>query len=402
MHAKQILTAVLLVGVVTTPAAAQPVDVRVKVDTQAIREVTADIREAIREAFGPEVRREIQREITSASRDIADVIEQLSRHTWTGDLDFGDLGRYSDSRGARQRNFPASQTDKETRKFVIGAGGEFDLDNLSGDIRIVPGSGRDLIIEISRHSRGRTEADAKTGLARVRVETTHRGERATARTVYPNDRQSNYSVSVDYVITAPAGTRITAKAISGDVTVGAMTGELTINSVSGDVQITGASRVLMAKTVSGDVVLTDCGAEGLLEASTMSGDVTGTNLKARRVELQSISGTVTGRNVNAQAVKLHSMSDDVVFDGDLASGGRYEFTSHSGTVRLSVDGRTGFTFEASTFSGSVRTDLPLKSNNVGAGAGSRRANRTVRGTFGDGSATVTANSFSGDVIVTKR
>jgi len=406
MRGTTFLTALALVSAVAAPATAQSVDVRVKVDTQTIRDVTQDIRDALREAFGPEVRREIQREVTSASRDIADVIEHLSRSAWVGDFGdlarLGDFGNYSDSRSARQRNFPASQTDKETRTFAIGANGEFDLDNLSGDIRIVPSSGRDLTIEISRHSRGRTQADAKAGLARVRVETTHRGDRATARTVYPNERQSAYSVSVDYVVTAPAGTRITAKAISGDVTVGAMTGELTINSISGDVQITGASRVLHAKTVSGDVTLRDCGAEGLLEASTMSGDVTGTNIKARRVELQSISGTVTGRNVAAQAVKLKSMSGDAVFDGDLAAGGRYEFTSHSGTVRLAFDGRTGFTFEASTFSGSVRTDIPLQVKNLGADAGSRRANRNLRGTFGDGSATVTANSFSGSVIVTKR
>lgn len=385
------LTALALVGAVTAPAAAQSVDVRVKVDTQAIREVTTEIREALREAFGPEGRREMQREITSASREIADVIEQLSRSAWVGE-----------GRGPWQRNFPSSQTDTETRTFVIGANGEFDLDNLSGDIRIMPGTGRDLTIQISRVSRGRTEADAKAGLARVRVETTHRGDRATARTAYPSERQSNYSVSVDYVVTAPAGTRITAKTVSGDLTIGALTGEITLNSISGDVRVTGATRVLHAKTVSGDVTLTDCGAEGLLEASTMSGDVTGTNIKARRVELQSIAGTVTGRNVSAQAVKLHSMSDDVVFDGDLAAGGRYEFTSHSGTVRLAIDGRTGFTFEASTFSGSVRTDIPVQVKNLGAGAGSRRANRDVRGTFGDGSATVTATSFSGDVIVTKR
>jgi len=406
MRGTTFLTALALVSAVAAPATAQSVDVRVKVDTQTIRDVTQDIRDALREAFGPEVRREIQREVTSASREIADVIEHLSRSAWVGDFGdlarLGDFGNYSDSRSARQRNFPASQTDKETRTFAIGANGEFDLDNLSGDIRIVPSSGRDLTIEISRHSRGRTQADAKAGLARVRVETTHRGDRATARTVYPNERQSAYSVSVDYVVTAPAGTRITAKAISGDVTVGAMTGELTINSISGDVQITGASRVLHAKTVSGDVTLRDCGAEGLLEASTMSGDVTGTNIKARRVELQSISGTVTGRNVAAQAVKLKSMSGDAVFDGDLAAGGRYEFTSHSGTVRLAFDGRTGFTFEASTFSGSVRTDIPLQVKNLGGDAGSRRANRNLRGTFGDGSATVTANSFSGSVIVTKR
>lgn len=400
MHVKDSLTAFALIGAITTPAAAQSVDVRVKVDTQTIREVTREVslelRDVMREVFGQEFRRDLQRDIASASRDIADVVETLARGPWTS-----GHGVFRDMHDSRQRNFPASQTDTETRTFAIGSNGEFSLENLSGDIRIEPGSGRDLTVEITRHARGRTEADAKAGLARVRVETTHRGDRATARTLYPqNERQPNYSVSVDYVVRAPAGTRITAKTMSGDVTVGAMTGDLTVNTMSGDVQVTGATRVTSAKTVSGDVVLNNCSAADVLEASTMSGDVTGTNIKARRVELHSISGTVTGRNVNAQSAKLHSMSDDVVFDGDLTAGGRYEFTTHSGAVRVAVDGRTGFHLEASTFSGTVRADLPVKLENAG-GVG-RRANRSMIGTFGDGSATITASSFSGSVLVTKR
>lgn len=385
MHVRDSLAAFVLIGAITTPAAAQTVDVRVKVDTQTIREVTREvsqeIRDAMREVFGPDVRRDIAR----ASREVAEVIGHLSHSAWTS---------------GRQRNFPASQTDKETRTFAIGANGEFSLENLSGDIRIVPGSGSALTVEITRHARGRNDADAKAGLTRVRVETTHRGDRATARTVYPqNERSPNYSVSVDYLVTAPAGTRVTAKTLSGDVTVGAMTGDLTINSTSGDVHITGATRLIHAKTVSGDVILQNCASADVLTAATMSGDVTGTNIKARHVELQSISGNVTGHNVTAQSAKLHSMSDDVIFDGDLAAGGRYEFSTHSGNVRLGLDGRTGFNLEATTFSGSVRSDLPLKLENLGTG---RRANRNVRGTFGDGSATITAKSFSGSVIVTKR
>lgn len=398
MKVRLFLPALVLAGVVATPASAQPVDVRVKIDTHAIRDVAQEIREALREVFGPEMRLDLQREISSvtreissATREIAHVVESLSRGHWEG---------YSERHAAGQRNFPAALEDKETRTFAIGPNGEFDLDNLSGDIRLVVGTGRSLVIDIIRQAHGRSNNDARTGLNRVRVETTHRGDRVTAKTVYPNERQSNYSVSVDYIITAPAGTRITAKTISGDVTVGAFTGDLSINTTSGDIQVTGATHLVHAKTISGDLVLRDVSAEGLLEAGTMSGDVTATNVRARRVDLGSISGSVTARNVDSAAVKLNSMSDDVLFDGDLAAGGRYEFTSHSGTVRLALDGRTGFTFEASTFSGSVRTDLPMKLSNTGTGT--RRPNRNVRGTFGDGSATVTATSFSGSVVITKR
>lgn len=388
-----LMSGVALLAAGATPALAQPVDVRVRIDTEAIRDVADEIRRAVREALGPETRMELRHELSMAAREVVDVIDALANAPWVGEATWA-------LRSARQRNFPASQTDKETRTFAIGANGEFDIDNLSGDIRIMPGPGRDLTIEITRIARGRTEADARNGLARVRVETTHRGDRATARTLYPNERQSNYSVTVNYVITAPAGTRVTAKTVSGDVTVGAMTGDLAVYTTSGDVQVTGATRLQSAKTVSGDIGLRDIRADGLLEAGTMSGDVTAANVTARRLTLSTISGDVVAQNLAAGEVKLSTMSGDVRFDGPLEARGRYDFTSQSGTVRLALDGRVGFTLEAETFNGSVSTQLELRVTNLGAAG--RRPARQLRGTFGDGSATVYAKSFSGNVVIVKR
>ncbi|MDA1307737.1 MAG: DUF4097 family beta strand repeat-containing protein, partial [Acidobacteria bacterium] len=204
----------------------------------------------------------------------------------------------------------------------------------------------------------------------------------------------------DYVVTAPAGTRITAKTISGDIAVTRIAGELTVSTTSGDVTVTHADRLLSAKTISGDIELRDVKAEGLLEAASISGDVTATNVTARRLDVGSMSGTATVRNAQTSATSAKSLSGDVVFDGTLASGGRYEFQSQSGSVRLSLDGRTGFNLEARTFSGSVRSDLPLQTSGVSSSG--RRANRALSGTFGDGSATVSATSFSGSVVITKR
>lgn len=374
------LAVVAILGTIPAPAQAQPIDVRVKVDTQAIRDAADEVRRAMRDVFGPELRMEI-----------GAVFEDLANTPWIGDGNW--------TRSSRQRNFPASQTDKETRTFAIGANGVFDIENISGDIRIVPGSGRELTIEMSRRSRGRTEADARNGLARVRVETTHRGDRATARTVYPNERQSSYSVTVDYVIRAPAGTRITAKTISGDVIVGAITGELSIHTTSGDVEVTGATQLVSAKTVSGDITLRDCGTSGLMDAGTMTGDVTATNVSARRLNLSTIAGDVSAVGTRSGDVKLHTISGDVRFDGPLEARGRYDFTSQSGTVRLALDERIGFTLDAGTFNGAVNTALPLQLSGV---SNQRRPARNLRGTFGDGSATISAKSFSGNVVIVKR
>jgi hypothetical protein len=98
-----------------------------------------------------------------------------------------------------------------------------------------------------------------------------------------------------------------------------------------------------------------------------------------------------------------------VFGGSLAKTGRYEFNTHSGDVRLSLQGSTGFEITANTFSGELRSDVQLTdrrgdSPTVPAGDRDRRhygpKRQELRGTFGDGSAVVVVQTFSGDLLIT--
>lgn len=379
--------AVFVVG--ATPAFAQSVDVRVKVDTKAVQEVAREIREAVQAAIGPHVRRDIH----LAVRDIVDAFEGLGDMDWTS----GDWGQ--------SQRFRATQTDRETRKFNIGTAGQVDLETLSGEITIRPSSGRELVVEIIRTSRGSSDATARTGLTNVRVESEERNGRVTVKTVYPHERRAEYSVSADYIVTAPAGTRISTRSVSGDVSVEGISGELSLHTISGDVSVTDAQRLTSAKTTSGDLTLRNVSAEGLLEASTISGAILATNIKARRLDLSTVSGGVIARSIEAGDVKLNSMSDDVVFEGSLTPRGRYEFSSHSGDVHIMLDGQVGFSFEGSTFSGGVRSDLDIRTTAVSTRRPTTRGRtdtKRLQGTFGDGSAVVSATSFSGSVIVTRK
>ena len=91
--------------------------------------------------------------------------------------------------------------------------------------------------------------------------------------------------------------------------------------------------------------------------------------------------------------------------GVVARAGRYEFNAHSGNVRLILANPSGFELDASTFSGSIRTDFPVTlratpetRNPRGRGL----SNRAVRGTYGDGSAFLLVRSFSGTVVIGKK
>jgi DUF4097 and DUF4098 domain-containing protein YvlB len=93
------------------------------------------------------------------------------------------------------------------------------------------------------------------------------------------------------------------------------------------------------------------------------------------------------------------VSGDVEFAGAFARNGRYELSSHSGSVQAAISGNVGFELEATSFSGSVRSELPLKSQSSGS---SRRHQQSLEGIYGDGSAILELTTFSGTIVITKR
>ena len=68
----------------------------------------------------------------------------------------------------------------------------------------------------------------------------------------------------------------------------------------------------------------------------------------------------------------------------------------------------GFELDASTFSGSIRSDFPVTLRSTAATTGTRddaarwQQSRAIRGTFGDASAILAVRSFSGTVVITKK
>jgi DUF4097 and DUF4098 domain-containing protein YvlB len=320
-----------------------------------------------------------------AGDGLGDAIRELAGHA-------GALAR-SDAR--QTRTFKAEKTERESRAVAIGPSGILDLETHSGDISVTAGSGRDVTIEIIRRARGRTDADVQLGLEQVKATVDARPDRARVRAVYPDRQANTYSVDVSYVITAPAGTHVTAETISGNVTIKGIRGDVAVDVTSGNVDIAG-SRVSQAKTISGPVTLTDVETDGSLDVRTVSGTVTLQNVKARRLSADAVaSGDVTARNIVCDTATLKTLSGEVDFSGTLSKNGRYELSAFSGTVRFTPSGAAGFELQASTFSGDIQTDKSMTFRDLSM------ARRSLRGTFGDGSAFVILKTFSGNVTVGK-
>jgi hypothetical protein len=304
--------------------------------------------------------------------------------------------------GAREE-----QSERITKTVRLGKDGELDISNISGDVVVTRGGGNDANIEIVKTARAATADAAKEMLRLVEVVVEERAGRAEVRVNYGVNsgggwtRWRNTNVSVAFTIRAPEGTRLTAKSLSGDIRVNDIKGEVSAESISGHVQISGGERVSAAKTMSGDVEIVNTQGQGSLEASSASGAVTLRNVKVRRLDARSISGNVLLTAVDCERVSIQSMSGDVRYEGPLVRNGRYELKSHSGEVRVAVSGGSGFEIDANTFSGNVRSDFPIKAESMGPGP-ARFRRQSMHGTFGDGSAVLELNTFSGNIAITKK
>ena len=388
-----ILTAAVAVLVAGTPAAASAQ--RVQVEARVSPDVRQDLREALREVTSSiaaairDISSDLSKELGHIDRDVnRDVAKGLS----DGLRGLSALANAGTWNQGGERNWNSKADDRQTRTLAIGASGTMEINNLSGDVKVTAGSGRDAGVEIIRHARGRTDADARLGLERVKVDVQVTGSRAVVKSDYPNERQSPYSVSIDIIVSAPAGTRLTINGVSGDILVSGIKGDLTVKTVSGDIVLSNVGAVSEAKTASGDLTITGAATDGSLDVGTLNGDLRLQNVKARRLTAGTVSGDVVLTDVSAETVEMNTMSGDAVFSGTLAPNGRYEITAHSGDVRFTPAGATGFALTARSFNGDVSASMALQNE-------SRSRRQSLSGKVGDGSATVTLKTFSGDITV---
>lgn len=346
---------------------------------QALREAEAAVREAMRE---------VSRELRDVDRHIASATRSATREArWTART-------WAESQQARRG---PEQTERVAKSFKVGANGMLTLANVSGDITIQAGQGDTIAVEAIKRARG----DAADQFSRTQVEMNERAGRVEIRVVYTGQRNH---ASVDFNVTAPQGTALDIRSVSGDVRITGIHGEVRAESVSGDVNAVDVPGASLLKSVSGSIDVSAVKHQRELRAESVSGDVTVRDAQVRGLSAETVSGELRLANVSGDRVGAKSVSGGVDFSGPLAQGGRYEMKSHSGDVRVAVANDAGFELEATSFSGNVRSDLPVTIGGPGREAvrTGGRGRQAMRGVHGDGSAFLSLTTFSGSIVVTKR
>jgi DUF4097 and DUF4098 domain-containing protein YvlB len=298
----------------------------------------------------------------------------------------------------------AEQTERFSRKVRVGRDGRVSVSNISGDITVTGGSGDEVSVEAIKRTRGDRDE-----LSRVQIIVEDRAGHVDVRTDHMGRMDH---ASVDFTVTVPSSVSLEVSSISGSVKISGVKGSVRAMSVSGAVTATDTPKLESAKSTSGNVSVAGISVDGDVSAASISGNVVLKGVKARGLELGSVSGDVLVSDASCDRFTAKSVSGGIEYSGAISKGGVYDMNSHSGTVRVSLSNPAGFYLNANSFSGSIRSDLPLTiggDDTKRPGEPARRRGgiggmnpHEIRGVFGDGSATLTLRTFSGSIVIEKR
>ena len=260
--------------------------------------------------------------------------------------------------------------------------GTVDLSLVSGTIRVTGWDRPDVRISAVTDGDARLRFDANSSRITLSVDHEHRRPR------YSRGGDARYVVSV------PRGTRLSLESVSGDITATGSQGEIDASSVSGSVDVTGGVREVNAESVSGAVRVSQV--NGNLRAESVSGGVRAENVSGN-VEASTVSGGIRLVDIQSRDVRSETVSGDIIYTGSVEGGGKYDFESHSGTLRLNIPRSAGANVSVETFSGDVNTDFTVVRQ-----PGDRRQRGSFEFTIGDGRARISAQTFSGRIFINHR
>ncbi|HUR92304.1 MAG TPA: DUF4097 family beta strand repeat-containing protein [Gemmatimonadaceae bacterium] len=259
----------------------------------------------------------------------------------------------------------------------LNANGTVDLSLISGTIDVSAWSRDQVKIEASTFD-GTLRFSASRSRVGLRVEHEGRGRhRSSGRTIYK--------------VVVPRGARLILATVSGPITAKGVGGEVDAESVSGSIEVEDA-RSLSFESVSGGVRARSV--SGGASGESVSGHVILENVRGD-VEAGSVSGPIRLSGIDGKLVHASTVSGSIHFSGTVDPAGKYEFESHSGTIRLALPANTGARLSLETFSGSFQSDFPVTlGGNDGPGPG-----RSGEARIGRGNARIEAQTFSGSILI---
>ncbi|MBS3819116.1 DUF4097 family beta strand repeat protein [bacterium] len=284
--------------------------------------------------------------------------------------------------------------EKKFQKTVqLSQTGKVKLKNISGYIEVKTWNRSEVKIDALKVSKASSLSKAEENAQKVKIEVNKSGDLLEIETDYSKHSSNSLNVSVDYNLMVPSRVSLDLNSVSGDVFMEKIGGEVEAEVVSGNIEMMGAGKDVDCQTVSGDLRVQDV--KGYVVVFTVSGDLSLERIKGS-VEAETVSGNVEMKEVtDAEKIKGKTLNGEIVYEGSLRKGSRYNFNSHSGDIHLNIPASSSFELEAKTFSGEIESDFEIALSG-------KVSSKKIRGTVNEGGAELSLDTFSGDVYLKKK
>lgn len=281
---------------------------------------------------------------------------------------------------------PAGITERVEHAVEVGSDATVTVMNFAGHVEVHetdPGEARLLrIVGVKRLTEERPAEEAASLFERVNLDLTRRGRHFH---IGPQPRRRGEGL--------PGGHRRPPGAApdpADELPITEIRAPRRIPPVSVDLEVwlpDGAS--LVVRTFSAPISLAGVvSPEGNFRLRSISGAMTVRGLETDTFHAETVSGPLDIRDLTARRSQLQTLGADIHLDGAFLPAGWYDLQTHSGTVTLDLESLSGFTVEATTYTGVIESAFEIDGQSDPRG---------LHGNWGDGGPQIAVNTFSGAV-----
>jgi hypothetical protein len=275
------------------------------------------------------------------------------------------------------------------RTLTISGAPTLSISTGSGYVHVYPGSGNQVHIVGHVHSRpGIFNSDADRAVAKIVDDPPIVQSGNTVTVAPPKDKEDLYrNVSIDYDVTAPASTTLSAHSGSGQIEIGGIQGTVSGATGSGSIHVDNIGGNAHLQTGSGSINATNV--HGGATVQTGSGHINLAVTAPGDVKAQTGSG---GMRLDGIVGSLRADAGSGGIDISGNPTGDWRAQSGSGGIHLQLPPDARLNLEASTGSGVIQVDRPI--------AMQTSANKHhVSGNINGGGPTVHLNTGSGGITL---
>ncbi len=269
----------------------------------------------------------------------------------------------------------AQQTDTT---IAVQPNARIQIQNFAGSIR-VRGWERNAVRIVAGESR-RDEVRVQGRDAAVSISTVSR---------------SGVPAPLDYEVTVPIRASLDIGGTYTEISIEGVRGSVSATTVQGEVTLRGGDGVISLKSVEGAVTVQD--AVGRIEVNGVNKGLTLRNVNGD-IAAETVNGSILMDEVRSSDVEAVTVNGRVTYNGTIRDRGRYRFGTHNGGITVAIPEAANATIAAVTYMGTFASQFALPRSMDNESSTPRR-----RATFalGDGSARIEAESFQGNIVLTR-